>query len=428
MMDAQSSSAASENSPGVSPRAAILAFALGAIFFNYAFIQRVSPSVMTHELMRDFSVGAAALGSLSAFYFYAYAGIQLPVGVLTDRFGPRKLMGVAAFFCAFASLAFAYSDSLWAASIARAMVGGTVAFAFVGTMAIAGYWFKSSQYALLAGILQAAGMCGAIFGQALLRLVVEGIGWRQSVLAMAAMALVLCVLVFTLVPRRSESERQQKERPSMLSGLRAVTTNSQSWLCAAIGFGMAATMLGFGGLWAVPWLTSVHGYSTVQAAGIASTLFAGWAIFSPIVGALSDYLGRRNPLLIGGGIVSSGAFALLLFATPQNTYLLIALVLTTGIGGCTMTVAFSMVKELNDVRFSSTSLGLMNMCIVGSGAVMQPLIGVLLDLQWDGTMIEGVRSYSTSAYTFALTSFLVVQVMAVVGALIVRETQCRQVG
>ena len=92
----------------VSRSQAIVAFALGTLFFGYAFVQRVSPSVMTDELMREFAVGGAALGSLSAFYFYAYASIQLPVGMLTDHFGPRKLMSFAAGLCALASLVFAY--------------------------------------------------------------------------------------------------------------------------------------------------------------------------------------------------------------------------------------------------------------------------------------------------------------------------------
>ena len=187
----------------VSRSQATIAFALGTLFFGYAFVQRVSPSVMTDELMREFAVGGAALGSLSAFYFYAYASIQLPVGMLTDHFGPRKLMSFAAGLCALASLAFGFSDSLFAASAGRALIGGTVAFAFVGTLAIAGYWFKPQQYALLAGLLQTVGMTGGIFGQAPLRELVEGIGWRGTMNVLAAVALVIGILVFVLVPKRS---------------------------------------------------------------------------------------------------------------------------------------------------------------------------------------------------------------------------------
>ena len=197
----------STDAPPVSRRQAIIAFTLGTLFFSYAFVQRVSPSVMTSELMSEFAVGGAALGSLSAFYFYAYASIQLPVGILTDHFGPRKLMSFAAALCALASVGLALSDSVLTASIGRALIGGTVAFGFVGTMAIAGYWFKPSQYALLAGLLQTMGMSGGIFGQAPLRQMVEATGWRGTINILALVALILALLLFFLVPQRSSGSR-----------------------------------------------------------------------------------------------------------------------------------------------------------------------------------------------------------------------------
>ncbi len=411
----------------VTPRRAIIAFALGALFFGYAFVQRVSPSVMTNELMRDFAVGGAALGSLSAFYFYAYASIQLPVGMLTDRYGPRKLMSFAAGLCAIASAGFALSDSVLTASIGRALVGGTVAFAFVGTLAIAGYWFKPTQYAMLAGLLQTVGMSGAIFGQAPLRQIVDSIGWRGTMGALGVIAILLSILLFLLVPHRTHEQRKERSSVGIIVGLKSVASNSQTWLCALIGFGMAAIMLGFGGLWGVPWLSNVYGYSTVEAAGIISMLFVGWAIFSPLAGWASDRMGRRNPILTLGSIVALGAFSIVIFYTPENTQLLMAMIFITGVGGCAMTASFSSVKELNSLEYSSTALGLMNMFVVGSGAVMQPLIGWLLDMNWGGTMIDGARVYSENAYTLAFTSLLLATAAACIGTVFLRETRCRQV-
>jgi MFS family permease len=413
-------------SSSVSRRQAIIAFGLGTLFFGYAFVQRVSPSVMTVELMRDFAVGGAALGSLSAFYFYAYASIQLPVGMLTDHFGPRKLMSFAAGLCALASLGFALSDSVLTASIGRALIGGTVAFGFVGTLAIAGYWFKPTQYALLAGLLQTMGMSGAIFGQAPLRQMVESIGWRDTINLLALVALILAILLFKLVPMRSSEQKQRAPNVSVLQGLKAVSTNLQTWICSLIGFGMAATMLAFGGLWGVPWLNSVHGYTTTEAAGITSMIFVGWAIFSPLAGWASDRMRRRNLILRAGSLVALLATACLIYMTPQNTLLLMALIFVIGAGGSAMTVCFGSVKELNDINYSSTSLGLMNMCIVGAGAVMQPLIGWLLDSNWNGTMQAGARIYSASNYSTALMSLLVVNFAALAGAFLLRETHCQQ--
>jgi MFS family permease len=410
----------------VTPRRAKIAFALGTLFFGYAFIQRVSPSVMTSELMRDFSVGGAALGSLSAFYFYAYASIQLPVGMLTDRYGPRKLMSFAAGFCALASLGFALSDSLLTASIGRALIGGTVAFGFVGTLAIAGYWFKPAQYAMLAGLLQTVGMSGAIFGQAPLRQVVELVGWRGTMASLGLIAILLSILLFLLVPHRSSEQKNVERKTGILDGLRTVASNGQTWLCALIGFGMAAIMLGFGSLWGVPWLTNVHGYSTVEAAGVISMLFVGWAIFSPLAGWASDRMGRRNPILIMGSVISISAFSVVIFNTPESTVLLMAMIFLTGLGGCSMTVCFSSVRELNKLEYSSTGLGLMNMCVVGAGAVMQPMIGWLLDMNWTGSTVDGARVYTENAYTLAFSSLLVVNVAAFVGSLLLRETRCSQ--
>ncbi len=412
----------------VNRRQAIVAFSLGTLFFGYAFVQRVSPSIMTSELMSDFAVGGAALGSLSAFYFYAYASIQLPVGMLTDHFGPRKLMSFAAALCALASVGFSFSDSVLTASLGRALIGGTVAFGFVGTLAIAGYWFKPAQYALLAGLLQTVGMGGAIFGQAPLRQMVESLGWRGTILVLALVALVIAVLLFWLVPLRSSEQKQLRAQHGILKGLKAVTINPQTWICSLIGFGMAATMLAFGGLWGVPWLNNVHGYTTTEAAAVTSMLFVGWAIFSPICGWASDRMGRRNIILMAGSIIAVIALAVLVFYTPGYTPLLMLLIFIAGAGGSAMTVCFGSVKELNNVNYNSTSLGLMNMCVVGSGAVMQPLIGWLLDLNWSGEMLAGARIYSASNYTLAFSSLLLVNLAAFIAALFLRETHCRQIG
>ena len=127
-------------------RLALFGWATGALFFFYAWITRVAPSVMIDELMRDFAVGAAAIGNLSAFYFYGYAGMQIPVGLLMDRFGPRRLMTVAAAGCAAGCVMFALAPALWALSLGRFLIGATAAFSLVGAMTVAGQWFPASTF------------------------------------------------------------------------------------------------------------------------------------------------------------------------------------------------------------------------------------------------------------------------------------------
>lgn len=399
------------------------AFLLGTTFFAYAFAQRVAPSVMTGELMRDLAVGGAALGSLSAFYFYTYAAIQLPVGVLIDRFGPRRLLSVALLVCAFASVGFALSDSLAAASVTRGLIGATVGFGFVGTLTIAAYWFPPSRFALLSGMLMTVGMIGAMAGQAPLRLLVETFDWRQAVFMLATAGAVLGVLLYMVVPERPHSQAARAARRHPLAGLGAVLRNRQSWLCAGIGFGPTGTLLALSGLWAVPWLSTVHGFRPSGAAGIASMVFLGWAIGAPLLGWISDRCARRKPVIIAGLALSLAALCALLFSGFTQTSVLGSLFLINGIGSSAMVVAYGAVRELNRQEDSATALSLVNMFVVGSGAILQPLIGWLLDLQWTGEQLDGARVYDASAYALAFATLVAANGIGLVCALGLRETR-----
>ncbi len=412
--------------PLVSPSRALAAVSIGAVFFGFAFLHRVAPSVMTIELMRDFSVGGAALGTLSGWYFYAYASIQLPVGMLNDRFGPRKLMSAAVALCAVASFGFAVSESVLAASFFRAVIGATVAFAFVGTLTIAGYWFAPARFAMLAGAIQAVGMCGAILGQAPLRYAVERFGWRAAMAAMGGVAIALAVMLFYIVPRRPKNRATGGSGTSSgFGGLWAVLANPQSWACAGIGFGMTSIMLAFAGLWAVPWLIDVYDYPVATAAGVVSMLFFGWAIGAPIMGWLSDYLGRRKPVLLVGIVCNSALFLFLLRSGWSAALPLSALFFALGVSGSMMTIAFGSMREVNAAAHGSTAMGLVNMFVVGSGAVMQPVVGWLLDRSWDGTLIDGARVYGADAYSAAFMVLLGSNLLALVCVLLLRETWCR---
>ena len=178
----------------------------------------------------------------------------------------------------------------------------------------------------------------------------------------------------------------------------------------------------------MPWLSSVQGYAKTEAAAITSMIFVGWAIFSPLSGWLSDRIGRRNIIQLCGAVIVLMSLSTLIYATPENTALLMAVMFVVGAGGSAMTVCFGSVKELNDLNYSSTSLGFMNMCIVGSGAVMQPLIGWLLDLGWNGELLDGARVYSAQAYTNAFVSLILLNLAALVAGLFLRETRCKQLG
>jgi MFS family permease len=401
----------------------LAAWTVASLFFFYAFVHRVSPSVMVEELMRDFAVGAAVLGNLSAFYFYAYAGLQIPVGVLMDRIGPRRLTTAAAALCTFGSLLFATSDTVMLASLGRALIGAGAGFSFVAALTIATQWLPPHRFAQFGGLTQAAGMMGALFGQAPLAAAVVEIGWRPTILVVGALGAVLALALWLLVPERPRPVTAPT-RP--VDGLRHVVANPQTWLNAVFGLSMTGPMLAFAGLWGVPWLVTVYGMERPAAAAALSVMFIGWGIGCPILGFVSDRMGRRKPFMAVGAAVAAITLAVVLYVPDLPLAAMSALLIAHGVGGSAMILGFACVRENNAPTAAGSAYGFINTAVVGSGALFQPLIGYLLDMNWDGTILAGARIYSADAYEVAFAVLPVGCAIGVLAALAGRETYARQ--
>jgi MFS family permease len=402
-----------------------VAWALGSLFFCYAFVQRVSPSVMVEELMRDFAVGATILGNLSAFYFYAYAALQIPVGLLMDRIGPRRLMAGAVLVAAAGSLLFAASDAIGGAYMGRLLIGAGSAFSWVGVLTVLTQWFPATRFALYTGMAQAIGMAGAIFGQAPIAVAVESVGWRSALVVLAGIGFALACAIWLVVRDKPHAAASSA---GMLTSLKVLLRNRETWLSAVFGLAMTGPMLAFGALWAVPYLTTVYGIERSAAAGIISFIFIGWAVGAPLAGLLSDRARARKKVMVAGAVGSMLSFFVLIQVPALPLTVLSILILVHGMAASAMVLGFAAVREHNPPQMSITAMGLVNVAVIGSGALFQPLIGFLLDLQWTGETADGVRVYAAEAYRLSFGVLTVAGAAGVAATLLMKESFGRQRG
>ncbi|MEQ8398048.1 MFS transporter [Thalassobaculum sp.] len=418
----------SNETHSAAPRAALLGFGwfLCAVFFLYAFVQRVAPSVMVDDLMRDFAVGGALLGNLSAFYYYSYAGSQIPVGVLMDRYGPRRLVTVAAALAGAGSLVFAVADDLWFASLGRLMIGFGCAFSFVGALNYAALWFPPNRFATLGGWAQMLGVVGGILGQAPLGYLVEAVGWRAAVGGLAVFGLALAVATgLVLRDKKRPASSTPTQKRSLLSGLKRAASTGQVWVASGFGMSMTGSMLAFGGLWGVPYVEQAYGLPKAEAAALVSVLFVGWGIGAPLWGFLSDRFSRRRPFMAFGGVMATAGIAAAVYLPGLTIESLAVVLFFQGMGAASMVLCFAVARENTPSWSAGVTLGIVNGFVVGSGAVLQPLVGWLLDLGWSGTLVAGARVYSLDTYQAA---FLVLPATCGLGALLtllLRETGAR---
>jgi len=258
---------------------------LGASFYFYEYLLRVAPSVMTTDLMMSYHISAAALGNLTAFYYYIYSPMQLPVGVLMDRYGPRNLLTLAGLSCAVGIYLFASSYSLFVAEVGRFLVGFGSAFAFVGVLKLATIWLPPERFAMISGATMALGQVGAMTGAIALTSLVSHEGWKLASYFTAVAGVILTLLMYFIIrDRKAEESSDQgatKQNTMTLKhvilGMFQLLRRPQIWINGLVGCLIYLPTSVFAELWGIPYLKVAYHFTGIQAASVISMIFLGWA-------------------------------------------------------------------------------------------------------------------------------------------------------
>ncbi len=414
-------------------------WSLGVSFFFYASFQRVAPSAMLEDLMRSFAATAVILGNLSAFFYWSYAFVQIPVGIVVDRWGPKRVLTTSALLCTIGALAFAVAATLPVAYASRMLLGIGTGLSLITTLRLAVNWFPAERYAMIAGLTVFIGSAGAIASQAPLAALIDVIGWRSAMIGSAIYAafsgVLFCFAIQDAPESRSRGRDDRGGEPTsrfagtgvtLLYGLKSVIKNPQSWFIIIYHSTLAMPLLAFAGLWGVVYLTQVYGISRTHAGAMTSLFLLTWGLSAPLGGWLSDRMGRRKPLLIGVAVLGLIVWCIILYVpnVPLSAYYV--LLPLAGLGGAAMGITFALIREHNTPFAAGAGAGFLNTGPILCGGLAQPLSGWFLDLGWDGRMGDGVRIFSRDTYVDAFVIFPIAAIVALVFSVSLRETYCRQ--
>ena len=410
-----------------------LVWGLGACLYLIAFYQRVAPAVLTRELAREFALSAAALGNLSAFYFYSYVAVQIPTGLLADRWGPRRVLALGAAVTAAGTLLFALAPTVAWANSGRLAIGAAAGVAFVSMLQLASHWMPPRRFALVSGIALFMGVVGATLAGVPLRAVVDAFGWRAVMVASAIVTAAVAVVIW-LVVRDDPADRgyasyypepvAARQEASLAMLLREALSYRNTCLLFFAAGGFTCIVLTFAGLWGVPYLVTVRGFTATQAAATASAMLVAFAAASIAYGPVSERIGRRKPVMLVGLAATMALWAVVVFV-PLRPAALVAVLIGVGIASATFILTFVFAKESVPAHLGGTASGIANMGVMLGGMVMQPVVGLVLDRHWDGALAEGVRIYGMEAYRYGFAGMLAWAALGFVLLAFTKESRCR---
>ncbi len=393
--------------------------------YTLSFFQRFAPASIAQDLALAFDTTAASLGVLAATYFYVYTLMQIPTGVLVDTLGPRRILLLGGIISFVGSLWFGLAADLSQALMGRTLVGLGVSVTFIAMLKIIALSFEEHRFASLTGLGVFVGNIGSVLAGVPLALAATAIGWRSVFIVVAVASLLFGTLAWWMMRQSPAMGGTTVDRTVVMGGLWSVLRNRLTWAPALTNLGMCGSYFTFAGLWAMPYLTQVHGYTRNMAATHLSLMYAGFAIGCLALGIISDRLRRRKSILLMASVVYSAIWCIWWWGGTLDVVTTMALCFLMGFSTAGFSLTWACAKEVNPPQLAGMSTSVANVGGFLGAAVMQPLVGWLMDQVWTGTMVSGVRFYSLSDFRFGLAIVVAMALFGLVAGFFIRETRCQ---
>ena len=391
------------------------------------FFHRLCPAVIALDIQASFGLTGTLLGVLGSAYFYSYAIMQLPTGLMADSWGPRKTVSSFFILAGIGSIVMGVAPNLPVAVLGRILVGVGVSTVFVCNFKLLSEWFTVRQFLIMGAAFMVMGGIGALTASAPLAWISNAIGWRMTLIGVGAITLAMAGLVYGFVrnrptemglaPIKSDGEDVEK-KIGLMDGMKMVVFSGRFWPVAIWAFCVVGISFAVGGLWGGPYLMHVYGLSKTAAGGVLSTFALALILGSPAIGWLGNRFGRK-PVLIGSSMILMAVCGIMSWlvdalSLPALYALFFCFFIT---GGAIGPVIATVSKELFPIVISGTSVGIVNLFPFAGATFFQILIGAVLTAQ-----SHGQNPYATIGYQYMFLICLAGAALSLIAAVVMKET------
>ena len=399
-----------------------------ALFFFFVYIQVNLFNAVNPYLLKEFHLTAAQLGQFSSYYFFINVALLFPVGILIDRYSPYKITLISMLIGVIGTVIFSFASSYQMLVISRIMMGLCGTPCFLACIKIASRWFPSERMALVTGSIVTLAMLGGIVAQIPFTLLTDHIGWRHALLIDAAVGLLITILIAIFVrdyphgnKKIVEKQEDQISDMSFFRLLGKVVLNPQNILGGLFISLVNLPVFILGAMWGSMYFVQAHNFSRAESSFITSMLFLGLIIGSPLAGWISDRLKKRRLPMIVGAITSLIVMLAIIYIPNLSFVTFLVLFLILGIVISSQIIGYPLIAESNPMALTGTAIGLASILILGMG-MAQSLFGWLLGVHWQNIILGGEPIYSPADYKLAMLILPVGFIIALISALLCKET------
>jgi len=401
---------------GKTSKMAVAAWLLVLFYYFYQYALRSAPSVMIPQLSEAFGLNALGVASIVGLFYYGYSPFSLITGVTLDRLGLKKVIPLGAFAVGIGAILFVTGNHT-IASIGRFLQGAGGAVPLVGAVYIVSKYFPASKAATLIGAAQMFGMAGGFAGQfAVGPAIGSGFPWQRFWIVMGVVGMILGVILFLFLPKEERKQKPDNYFKSTLDAFILVVKNPQSILCGFIAALIFIPTTIFDMIWGVRFLEEGYGLDYGTAVMRSAAVPFGWIIGCPLLGFISDRIGRRKPIIIGGSIVLLACLTFALYGRV-GIFPPFSIAVTIGIASGAGMIPYTVIKEANPPQFSGTATGIANFINFTFSALMGQVSGWLLV-----TSSHGSGQFLIKDYRMTFAPLIIGIALAIIMTFFLKET------
>lgn len=376
---------------------------LPLLFFAFQFVLRLWPSLLTQQIMEKFSINATLFGIMASTYYYGYALMQIPVAILLDRFGAKKIISIFALLCGLASFLFNFTDHWILALLGRLLIGVGSAVGFLGASKVISEWFPNRLYAKMVGFTFSIGLLGAFYGGRPTSILINTYGVEKVAYALSLFSILIALIIFICLrkPKR-DSLYSEITEPFEKKDLLGMLKLKEVWILGIANLLMVGFLEGFADVWGVSYLMKAYSLTKDSAAGFVSFIFIGMIFGGPFLAFLSGKLGNYPVILLAGFTMAALFLNLLWFGGNFGSLGLIVTFFCIGVLSCYQVIVFAAGNEMVTTKMLGVTIAFLNCANMLGGSFFHTLTGTLMDYFWIGGVENGIKVYTLSTYKLAL--------------------------